>query len=320
MIIDQTELDRLIEQAESQLELDSIISTSALASRIINRAEIPHALVPWAKLHGKYDIRQGEVTIWAGENGSGKSLLVGQVMAHLIGQGAKVLIASMEMKPEETVSRLIAQCAGCAPSNKWVYDFCNWAEGRLYIYDQLDTVASDRILKMIRAVATELGVNHVVIDSLVKCGVAQDGQGYLTDQTRFLDKLQHLAKHLDIHIHLIAHTRKPERDGHRITKHDIRGASQITDLADNVILISRNRQKERAVNMQIAGQPVEDQSVLEEPDTFLTVAKQRHFSWEGGIGLDYRTDSGQFVRAGADRPMPWPDDSNREPWREDDGF
>lgn len=315
MNLTDIDLDALIARAEEQAELDSVIGPASLAEKIINRPAIPRQHLPWGKLRGLFDLRQGEVTIWAGDNGSGKSLLVGQVIAWLLPE-AKALIASMEMRPEETVERLCFQAAGCAPSKGFITAFCNWAEGRLWLYDQLDTVESSRVLQMVRAVATQLDVKHIVIDSLVKCGVAQDGDGALTKQTQFVDKLQHLAKHLGVHIHLIAHTRKPDRDGHRVTKHDVRGASQITDLADNVVLIARNRVKERVAQIPPDMRDEDHLEILSQPDTFLTVAKQRHFSWEGMIGLDYRQESMQFVRSGKGRDMPWPDATAYLPWRD----
>lgn len=317
MKIGDIDLDEMIRDLEAQAELDKVISTSGLADKIVNRPHVPRRFLPWGKLHGKFDLRPGEVTVWAGDNGSGKSLLVGQVMAYLIPTGETVLIASLEMRPEETVERMVVQCAGQYPSPEWIQNWCDWAEGKLWIYDQLDTVESSRILQLVHVAAKNLDCSHVVIDSLVKCGVAQDGEGALTKQTHFVDKLQHAAKHLGIHVHLIAHTRKPDRDGQRVTKYDIRGASQITDLADNVVLISRNRQKERALQAVAVGQEVDDE-VLDQPDTYLTVAKQRHFSWEGTIGLNYVHAAGQFVRPDHVGPMPWPEAFATEPWRDID--
>jgi twinkle protein len=311
--LSEAELDALIAEAESQLELDAVIGTRDLADRILNRRTIPSSRLPWPKLHGRLDLRQGEVTIWAGDNGSGKSLLVGQVIGWLLPQ-QRCLIASMEMRPEETVERIASQLAGCAASPEWVRGFCDWAEGRLWLYDRLDTVESNRVLQMIRAVRHHLGVEHIVIDSLVKCGVKQDGDGAWTAQTQFVDKLQHLAKSLDLHIHLIAHTRKPDRDGGRISKHDIRGASQITDLADNVVLLSRNRRKEALRQLPREALESADFDVLEEPDALLTVAKQRHFGWEGTMGLDFHAASRQYVRHGKDVAMPWPGPNQSAPW------
>jgi twinkle protein len=317
MNLTEKDLDELIALAEEQVELDAVIGTAGLADTIVNRRDLRGLPLPWGRTRGKFELRAGEVTIWAGDNGSGKSLLVGQVVAWLIAQGQMALIASMEMTPAETVWRMIGQCCGQVPPEGFVRDWCAWAEGKLWIYDRLDTVESDRVLRMIRAVAQRLGVQHVVIDSLVKCGVAQDGEGALTKQTQFVDKLQHLAKHLGIHIHLIAHTRKPERAGQRVTKHDVRGASQITDLADNVVLIERNRRKEEVLERQRLGADLDDDDLelLDGPDTAMIVAKQRHYSFEGRFALDYDRASLQFTPHGKG-VLPWPDDGTVPPWRQ----
>jgi len=313
VIFSEQHLDRLIADAEAQLELDSVISTASLAGEIIDRRVVPATRMPWSRLHGRFDLRAGEVTVWAGDNGSGKSLLVGQVIGWLL-PIQDCLIASMEMRPSETVHRIATQLAGGQPSDDFVRAFCTWADQRLWLYDRLDTVESARVLQMIRAVRSQLGVEHVVIDSLVKCGIKQDGDGAWTAQTQFVDKLQHLAKSTDVHIHLIAHTRKPERDATRISKHDIRGASQITDLADNVILLTRNRRKEALAQLPREALEAADLEVLAEPDALLTVAKQRHHSWEGSMGLDYLPECGQYIRHDRGSAMPWPAPHHRLPW------
>jgi twinkle protein len=309
MVLSEEDIKRLIETSTSRVELEYVISTAGLADQIIRRASQVSDSMPWSKVSGHFDRRYGELTIWAGDNGSGKSLLVGQTIAWLLGQGKHCLIASMEMSPADTVHRLCCQTAGCEPSDDWVRRFCDWADKKLWIYDRLETVQSDHVLAMIRAVAMELGVEHVVIDSLVKCGVAQDGNGYLTAQTQFVDSLQHLAKHLNIHIHLICHTRKPENSKTRISKHDVRGASQITDLADNVLLISRNKSKEAARRKAADGHPLtnEEEKALEYSDCYLEVAKQRHHAYEGVFAFDFHDPSKQWVPAGLGHAMHWGD-------------
>lgn len=54
------------------------------------------------------EFRPGEVTLWAGENGSGKSMLQGQIMAGL-SEKQGVCIASFEMKPPMTLARIARQ-------------------------------------------------------------------------------------------------------------------------------------------------------------------------------------------------------------------
>ena len=54
--------------------------------------------LPWVKTHNMFRFREGELTIWAGVNGNGKSLVMGQTALWLM-RHTPVLIASMEMSP-----------------------------------------------------------------------------------------------------------------------------------------------------------------------------------------------------------------------------
>ena len=69
-------------------------------------------LLPWTNTHSSFAYRPGEVTVYAGSNGGGKSLLTGQIALHLVKQKQKVVIASFEMKPIKTLERMLRQFAG----------------------------------------------------------------------------------------------------------------------------------------------------------------------------------------------------------------
>ena len=312
------DLDRIIEEAEEDLVLQKIKSPEAFLHEILQERVAAATSMPWENTHGQFDLRAGEFTLWAGESGSGKSMILGQVISHVIAQGYKAVIASMEMKPHQTLRRMLGQCAGVPIENigeTFVSNWLKWATGKLWLYDKLDTVASDLILRLIKAVSYKLSVQHIVIDSLVKCGLPQDGGNWLSKQTDFCDQLQHLAKHLDIHIHLVCHLRKPDSRSHnRATKYDIRGASQISDLADNVILLSRNRTKEEVLAKREDDRDEDDLEALDEPDVYMEIAKQRHHPVERVFGLDYLRDSNQFVTPGRKNPMTWPRGSAILPW------
>ncbi len=316
MRLTATDIERLDAEQAAAEELARLVSTADLADGVADDTQAVGARMPWPSLDGLLELRPGELTVWGGESGSGKSLLLGQVMAWLLPRGHSIVIASLEMRLVETLRRMANQMAGCMASADFRRQLCAWADGRLWLYDEIDTVASHRLVTMARVAASRLRCSHVVIDSLTKAGVAQDGQGYLTDQTAFVDRLQHTAKHYDVHVHLVAHLRKPaQTQGGRPSKFDIRGASQITDLADNVMLVSRNHAKEELAKLPPDVLEEQDRKVLEQPDAWLDIAKQRHTGWEGRVGLDFHAPSGQFVRHKAGRAMPWPAAGFPAPWQ-----
>lgn len=272
---------------------------------------------PWSsKTDGRFGFRPGELTIWAGQNGSGKSLIVGQSMLWLL-PSATVAIASMEMRPRETIIRMCDQARGGKSDGAFRRAFLAWTgkgrESRLYIYDQNDTVPADRILAVVRLAATKLRCGHVVIDSLTKCGLPSSDK--YDAQIKFIDRLQWIAKSTGVHVHLVAHIRKGDDEAKAPNKFDIRGASEISDLADNVLMIWRNKTKEEAIDKQRNGGVLRNEDVLTEPDTFLRVAKQRHFSWEGTFGLWWHRESGQFVAQPDRGAQPWPAPGDAMPWR-----
>lgn len=249
--------------------------------------------LPWSKTHNLFALRKKEVTIWAGINGHGKSQLLGQICALTLPE-AKWLVASLEMPVESTLDRMTTQMAGFGSlSDEYSDRLIDSTDGRLWIYDQLDTIPADRILAMIHYAATKLGVEHIMLDSLVKCGLGVDDYNA---QKTFIDRLCWAAKSLNIGIHLVHHIRKSEREGKIPDKFDIKGAGEITDLVDNVVIIHRNKDKESKIQ---DGRPFDKL----DPDTRMIVAKQRHAGIESKFALYFHPDSQQFLSGPDAKPF-----------------
>lgn len=258
-------------------------------------------LLPWKVTHDLVRLRPKEVSIWAGVNGHGKSQILGQVAAWLL-PVTQVMIASFEMPPEATGARMIRQCAGLRqPSREFVDRFCDWSFGKLWLYDEASTVKPEHVFALTCYAARELRCKHIIIDSLMKCGI--NGED-LSGQKRFVDMLCQMAKRYDVHISIVHHMRKGEREGKRPDKFDIRGASEITDLVDNVFIIHRNKDKERKLMNR-------EEVPANVPDSVLTVAKQRHGEWEGDVLLWFDRDSQQYLKSPDAQALPWPNADDR---------
>ena len=249
--------------------------------------------LPWKKSYDNVRLRPGEVSLWAGINGHGKSLLLGQVVLWLPCE-QKSLIASLEMPPASTIERMCRQSLPSGiPTDKYIEEFAQFTD-HIWIYDQTDTVPTERMLAMVYYATKQLGMNHIMIDSLVKCGIAPDDYN---KQKYFVDRLCWVAKTNKVHIHLVHHVRKGDKEGKTPDKFDIKGAGEITDLVDDVFIVHRNRDKERKME---AKEPVGEL----EPDTVIAVAKQRHGGWEGTIPLYFHHASQQFMSA-PNNPIRW---------------
>jgi twinkle protein len=253
--------------------------------------EIVGQPTPWEKVGEKVMFRPGEVTLWAGVNGHGKSGALNYVMLNAMVGGGKSCIASFEMMPQVTMRNLNRQAVGAfCPTMEAIRSFHRWTDDRLWLYAHRGQVTPDRLLAVTRYCRKELGLDHMVIDSLMKCGMAPDDYA---GQKNFVDALCVLARDTGIHIHLVHHVRKSEREFDMPDKFSVKGAGEITDLVDNVLIVFRNKRKEA----QLEGEkdPVKLEQIAEIPDTFLICAKQRHFSWEGKISLWFDKDSQQLL-------------------------
>lgn len=259
----------------------------------------PKAFLPWEKSHGLFAFRPGEVTLWAGVNGQGKSLLSGLAALSLCTQGQRVAIASFEMKPRKTLERMIRQWTGDAPpseadnTNAEILDtfrdlyeqFRDWSNQYLWLYDQQGTVNMRILLAVLRYCASELRIQHFFIDSLMKCVADEDDYN---GQKRFVDEVTAIARDTGMHIHIIHHTKKLSEESKLPDKMDVKGSGSITDQVDNLLLVWRNKPKERE---REAGKATKDS----EADAMLICEKQRNGEWEGRLSLWFRKDSQQYV-------------------------
>jgi twinkle protein len=294
---------QLIEDKFDWLEYDTaperpkVIRASTLASQVVDLFYGPEEAkgdyFPWRKTTDRgLRLRRREVTIYAGINGHYKSTTTSQIALGLMRQDVPCLIASFEMRPAETMKRMTRQAAGTAePSIDYLHRFHKWTDDRLWIFDHLGNCKERQILAVCRYAALELGVKHLFIDSLMKCVAGPDDYGA---QKMFVGDLGAIALALDVHVHLIAHARKSGAETDSIDKFSIKGASEIGDQADNLILIQRNKRKE--LSKAAAGD-------ADQPDVFLNVAKQRNGAYEGSLGFWFNPGAMTLVeRPGSSSP------------------
>lgn len=232
------------------------------------------ALLPWTKTHDLIRLRPGEVTMWHGENYSGKTTLTSHVTTDLCWQGYRVCVASMEMPPGKTLAKMARQALGThLPSVEQIKLFHGWTDEKLWIYDRRGTVSWERLIGVIRYAKDKLDIHHFFIDSLMKCVKGEDDYN---GQKDFTNALCTVAQDCDIHIHLIHHTKKPTHD-EIPNRYQAKGSGSISDQVDNVFGVWRNRDKKEG-----------------KPDCTLNCDKQRNGEWDGHIHLAFDPASLQF--------------------------
>jgi len=249
-----------------------------------NEARVPGML--WHKTMDKIKFRPGEVSLWAGINGHGKSMFLSQVVLDLCYQAERCMVASFEMKPVKQMHRMSRQASGSRlPDREFLEVFHQWTDGRLWLYDHVGSVEWRKVIAVMRYAVKEFGITQFVIDSLMKCVKGEDDYNAQKD---FVNELCSFAQTHGAHVHLVHHVRKGESEHKAPGKFDVKGAGAITDQVDNVFIVWRNKKAEEENNG--------------DPSCLLLCEKQRNGEYEGKLGFWFDMESQQYVEMLSELP------------------
>jgi len=224
-----------------------------------------HPLLQLDQRFDWFEFRPGELTVWTGFNGHGKSLLLSQVQLGLMSQGGRFVVFSGEMTPEYLLKRMTKQATGLdRPTPAYIDAVSEWLEERCFVFNQTGSATIKRLLEVFTYAQKRYGVSHVVIDSLMMTDVPEDGPGAMTAQKEAIRSLCDFAKRTGVHVHLVAHPRKGKDESTGPGKMDVAGSAKITDGADNVFTVWRAQKDES------------EEYDPEKPDAKLELKKQRN--------------------------------------------
>jgi twinkle protein len=290
--------------------LDSIQAASYFSPEVVAKffpepGVVSGSPTHWAKLPFRF--YPSELSVWTGINGHGKSLFLGQLALDFALLGEKSFIASFEMPAPKTVYRLVRQALGKEnPEEFDVLGCLGWLGQRFYIYDKLGTGDIKELCLAFTAAQENYGVKHVFIDSLMKCNISPEDY---KAQANFVDSLQNYAQKSGLHVHLVAHAKKLQSEEDKPGKMDVKGAMEITNHADNVFSIWRDKKKERLSQEyfdthQLPGGMTLDQ-LRQKPDCVVDCSKHREMGsdGEGMFGLYYHRASFQYLEKLNQDPM-----------------
>lgn len=215
--------------------------------------------LPWGNRNGSslpFRFRPGEVTVWTGYNKHGKSEVLNHVIVDLCWQGEKALIASLEVQGPETFRKLLRMVHGRRElypfdqEEKFDQEILPTLDGKVWVFDHVGSAPLEEVLNTMLYAYQRYGVTQFVLDSLMRFdGLDGEGQSIWNNQRAFMDELIKFAQGYGVHVHLVAHSKKPERGAEsRIPRrYDIMGSAYISNLAFNIIVVWRNRDKQDAL-------------------------------------------------------------------------
>lgn len=229
----------------------------------------------------------GSLNILSGRNGAGKSTILNQIyLGEAIRQGYKCFLFSGELVAGNVKEWLIRTLANeedlvtYTSKNNMNYKrvsiesrkkIVNNIKDKIYLYDT-DDYNIDSILVKMKQLATRLGVKVFVIDNLMV--IESNVKEELKAQSEVVKKLKNFAKKYKAIVHLVAHPRKSMNE--EITKDDVAGTANITNLADYVTTIERNFKEDR------------------EYDAKLSILKNRHTGVNTCTTLKFDSDRKRF--------------------------
>jgi len=231
-------------------------------------------------------IRPAELIIISGNNGHGKSQLAGQFMLYAMSDDHRCVIASMELPGRRLLHRLTRQAgANERPTTEYIKAIHGWYQSRLWIYDKTGQVSIDQMLEAFTYSLRRYGTDVFLIDSLMMCGIKADDYAA---QANFVNRLMEWKLDNNATVLLVTHSRKQVSESHKPDKMDVRGAGEITDMADTVLTCWRNKDENRKESGK--------------PDGLIICSKQRNSGMEGTIPAWFDDNSTQFIPFPKARP------------------
>lgn len=261
----------------------------------------PGYVFPQSKLGFNVIFRPGEVTVWCGKTGEGKSQFLGDCCVDWVKQGGRTCIASLEMHPKRTLKRMIKQAGNVdRPTAEYIKAVTEWLDDGILLYEAIGKRTVQTILDVFEYARTRYRCDQFVIDSFMRLGIANDDYAA---QDHAMFEIVNWAVEKDVHVHLVAHARKMQQGAHQPTADDVKGAGEIASNAANIVVVWRDKVAEKVI-ADARNQGVDNLSevIAENPTVFVNVAKQRNGDWTGTTAMWFDLDTYRYSGSPAGEP------------------
>lgn len=263
-----------------------------VSHEISNPTERTGATLPWAKTHSLFRIRPKETTVWAGARGSWKTMALSDIALNLAMVHRELVVFDSREMPHGRQLRRIARQAlvNQSPGHLELADFLADLGENFTLRDIDKPEGIVPTLAAMKHAAEVLGARHYILDNL-SCVIPVGGKDSDRLAFDFISRAADLSRRSGIHLHFVAHIRKPPAGSHSAPNgYEIRGTGALGDLVDNIVMFDRDKREDRNP---------------EESELTLVVDKQRHGDWEGMIRLWFDRRCLRFVPDGTTAVQPY---------------
>lgn len=192
----------------------------------------------------------GDVTIISGESGQGKSVWLNNVCANMVSRNVNVGIWSGELQGWKLWMWLHCTFAGKSHTQKKIgyenlyyapTNICDridaWIGRRLLTYNNKYGNNFAQLFADIKEAVDKEHLQVIVVDNLAALDLSEYNGKEYEKQTAFITDLKNLALTKNIHVIAVIHPKKMGQEMAR--KESVSGAKNLTNLADNVIIVAR---------------------------------------------------------------------------------
>ena len=250
----------------------------------------------------------GDLSVWTGKRGEGKSTMLTQTLLESINQGYNVCAYSGEIPAEVFQYNINLQAAGDEYAKERTdaltggitqyvpYEHLNkirnWYNGKFWLYDNkiVEGDEAESILRLFELAYKRYDCRVFMVDNLMTASSSRDSTQYYQMQADFCIKLRKLAEKLNVHIHLVAHPKK----GEIVDGDSVGGLSEITNIACSVYSVRRLE---------------DDDRTKEGCDASIVCLKNRAYGRKVAVKLNFSEKSRRFLECGkTPKLLGWEDD------------
>ncbi|KAK1934719.1 putative DNA polymerase I [Babesia divergens] len=198
--------------------------------------------------------RRGELSVWTGATGSGKTTILSQLSLDYCMQGVSTLWGSFEINNVRLAKTMLRQFSGRnleTSLEDFNYYADKFAELPLRFMKFHGSTSIDQVIDAMDYAVYVHDVRHIIIDNLQFMLSGQNSRvGEVWElQNNAIEKFRRFATHKNVHVSLVVHPRK-EADGTALGLSSVFGSVKSTQEADNVLILQNVAGENRYIDVK----------------------------------------------------------------------
>ncbi|CDR95746.1 DNA polymerase I, putative [Babesia bigemina] len=198
--------------------------------------------------------RRGELTVWTGATGSGKTTILSQLSLDYCMQGVSTLWGSFEINNVRLAKTMLRQFSGRnleTSLEDFNYYADKFSELPLRFMKFHGSTSIDQVIDAMDYAVYVHDVRHIIIDNLQFMLSGQNSRvGEIWEiQNKAIEKFRRFATNKNVHVSLVVHPRK-EADGTALGMSSVFGSVKSTQEADNVLILQNVVGENRCIDVK----------------------------------------------------------------------